>query len=203
MHWITAVRSKCGSWANSNFDTPAEAFVISAIFDDSNSSLSLNGTSVTELNVSNRSLNHGIRIGANHLANNDFLDGNIAEFIIVDESVSTVSQAAVEAYLAYKWGLQSNLAIDHPYNSLYSIESNGTLTANQIFDFETDDLNYTITVRATDDHNISFDKNFTITLTNVVEDLDGDGIEDHNDTDIDGDGLTNAENLRIIQTHGM
>ena len=57
-----------GSWANSNFDTPAEAFVISAIFDDSNSSLSLNGTSVTDLNVSNRNLNHGIRIGANHLA---------------------------------------------------------------------------------------------------------------------------------------
>ena len=29
----------------------------------------------------------------------------------------------------------------------------------------------------------------------MVEDLDGDGIEDHNDTDIDGDGLTNAEEL--------
>ena len=29
----------------------------------------------------------------------------------------------------------------------------------------------------------------------MFEDLDGDGIEDHNDTDIDGDGLTNAEEL--------
>ena len=42
---------------------------------------------------------------------------------------------------------------------------------------------------------LSFDKIFTISVTNVVEDLDGDGTEDHNDTDIDGDGLTNAEEL--------
>ena len=48
-----------GSWANSNFDTPAEAFLISAIFDGSNSSLSLNGTSVTGLNPSNYSLTNG------------------------------------------------------------------------------------------------------------------------------------------------
>jgi hypothetical protein len=46
------------------------------------------------------------------------------------------------------------------------------------FDYETDDRNYSITVRATDDHNVSFDKNFTITVTNVVKDLDGDGTED-------------------------
>ena len=35
------------------------------------------------------------------------------------------------------------------------------------------------------------DKNFSIVLSNVVEDLDGDGIEDHNDTDADGDGVSN------------
>ena len=68
-------------------------------------------------------------------------------------------------------------------------------SVNQTFDYETDDLNYTITVRATDDHNASFDKNFTITVTNVVEDLDGDGTEDHDDDDIDGDGLSNADEL--------
>ena len=75
------------------------------------------------------------------------------------------------------------------------LDTNGTLLANQTFDYEMDDRNYTITVRATDDHNASFDKNFTITVTNVVEDLDGDGTEDHYDLDIDGDGLSNAEEL--------
>ena len=73
--------------------------------------------------------------------------------------------------------------------------SNGTLFAKQTFDFETDEQNYSITVRVTDDHNISFDKNFTISLTNVVEDLDQDGTEDHYDDDIDGDGFTNEEEL--------
>ena len=75
------------------------------------------------------------------------------------------------------------------------LDTNGTLLANQTFDYEMDDRNYTITVRATDDHNASFDKNFTITVTNVVEDLDGDGTEDHYDLDIDGDGLSNADEL--------
>ena len=56
-------------------------------------------------------------------------------------------------------------------------------------------LNYSLILRAKDEHNASFDKIFTISITNVVEDLDGDGTEDHNDTDIDGDGLTNAEEL--------
>ena len=55
-------------------------------------------------------------------------------------------------------------------SSLYhfNVDQNGTLTANQPFDYETDDQNYTFTVRATDDHNATFDKNFTITVTNVV-----------------------------------
>ncbi|MEK9773940.1 MAG: LamG-like jellyroll fold domain-containing protein, partial [Opitutae bacterium] len=81
------------------------------------------------------------------------------------------------------------------YLSPFSIDSNGSLTAKQTFDYETDARNYSITVRVFDDHNATFDKNFTITVTNVVEDLDGDGTEDHYDEDIDGDGLTNAEEL--------
>ena len=71
------------------------------------------------------------------------------------------------------------------------MDQNGTLTANQPFDYETFDQNQTLVVRAFDDHNATLDKNFTITVTNVVEDLDGDGTEDHYDDDIDGDGILN------------
>ena len=57
-------------------------------------------------------------------------------------------------------------------------------------------MNYTITVscnrRSTTP---SFDKNFTITVTNVVEDLDGDGSKTTTIDDIDGDGLSNADEL--------
>ena len=99
----------------------------------------------------------------------------------------------MEGYLAHKWGLLNGLPSSHPYKvPLYEIDENGTLTVNQTFDYETDDRNYTITVRATDDLNASFDKNFTITLTNVFEDLDGDGTEDHYDEDTDGDGFRDS-----------
>ena len=37
--------------------------------------------------------------------------------------------------------------------------------------------------------------NFTIVLTNEVEDLDGDGVEDHFDLDDDGDGFTDEEEI--------
>ena len=97
----------------------------------------------------------------------------------------------MEARLAYKWDVNGSLPTAHPYadsappnyppGATFYLEDNGTLRTTTTFDYETDDRNYSITVRATDDHNASFDKNFTITVTNVVEDLDGDGTEDHYD----------------------
>ena len=193
------------SWGNTNFSTPSDFFVLSAVFNSSDSSLSLNGNNVANLNPGTSSLNGGVRIGA-HQNPADFLKGSIAEILIFNENLNSSARASVEAYIAHKWGLGANLPSAHPFkngSSLFDLDANGTLSANQIFDYETDDRNYTITVFAIDDDNASFDKNFTITVTNVVEDLDGDGIEDHNDTDIDGDGLTNAENSRTIPTHGM
>ncbi|MDA8806930.1 hypothetical protein N9N55_06870, partial [Opitutales bacterium] len=125
--------------------------------------------------------------------NYEQFDGKMGELIVLN-SVSLSDRQKIEGYLANKWGLEDRFPADHPA-MVFSMDANGTLTANQSFDYETDDLNYTITVRATDDHNISFDKNFTISVTNVVEDLDGDGTEDHYDLDIDGDGLSNADEL--------
>ena len=125
-----------------------------------------------------------------------FFGGDIAEIIIFNDYLAADEVQRVQGYLAHKWGFVNSLAAGHPFKfDRFSLDQNGTLTANQTFDYETDDRNYTITVRVTDDHNVSFDKNFTITVANVVEDLDGDGTEDHYDTDIDGDGLSNAEEL--------
>ena len=135
-------------------------------------------------------------VGSNSDGSRTFYNGAIGEIIVTDSDSNEIRQKT-EGYLAQKWGLGANLPSSHPFkndSSLFSLDANGSLTANQIFDFETDDRNYSITVFATDDHNATFDKNFTITVTNVVEDLDGDGTEDHYD-DIDGDGLTNAEEL--------
>ena len=70
------------------------------------------------------------------------------------------------------------------------MDVNGTLRTAEVFDFERDS-NLSVCVRAFDEAGTYVDKNFSLVLSNIVEDLDGDGIEDHNDTDADGDGVSN------------
>ena len=82
-------------------------------------------------------------------------------------------------------------------NSLFTLDSNGTLKTATTFDYETNASTYTITVQAKDEYNATIEGNFTVTLEDVFEDLDGDGTEDHLDDDMDGDGFTNAEELAI------
>ena len=57
-------------------------------------------------------------------------------------------------------------------------------------DFE-EDANRTIRIRATDPYGEFIEKELVVSLTNVVEDIDGDGIEDAVDPDADGDGMNN------------
>jgi hypothetical protein len=80
-------------------------------------------------------------------------------------------------------------------NALFSLETNGTLKTAVPFDFESNASNYTIRVQVKDEHNASAESQFVIGLLNEVEDLDGDGIEDHYDNDDDGDGFSDAEEI--------
>jgi len=64
-----------------------------------------------------------------------------------------------------------------------------------VLDYETDEHNYTLTVQVMDERNETFEKSFTINLLNVMEDMDGDGIEDAYDEDRDGDGFSNEEEI--------
>ena len=77
------------------------------------------------------------------------------------------------------------------HNLLFLIDSNGTLRTSTPLDFE-ENASLSIRARATDERNASIEGNFTISLLNQVEDLDGDGIEDHFDSDDDGDGFSDA-----------
>ena len=105
------------SWANSNLNTPSGFFTLSALFDSASSQLSLNGTTVGSLNTGNFSLSNGIYLGTNYQANADFLGGELAEFIIIDATLSSSEQQSIEGYLAHKWGLTGNLPATHPYKS--------------------------------------------------------------------------------------
>ena len=81
------------------------------------------------------------------------------------------------------------------HNTLFRIDSSNQLRILSSLDFETDASTYSIRVRATDQYGFSLDQVFAISLTNVVEDLDGDGIEDHYDADDDGDGFSDTDEI--------
>ena len=82
-------------------------------------------------------------------------------------------------------------SVDIPFD----LDENGKLTTNSELDYETDPTSYEISVEVTDPHGFSLVKEFTIKLLNEVEDLDGDGIEDHYDLDDDGDGFSDEEEI--------
>ena len=75
---------------------------------------------------------------------------------------------------------------------LFTLDQNGVLKSASVFNYESG-ANLFIRVVARDEHNASAEGNFTVFLTDLFEDLDGDGIEDHLDPDMDGDGINNSE----------
>ena len=45
------------------------------------------------------------------------LDGDIAEVVVVNTDTDTATREKIEGYLAWKWGLEGNLPVSHPYKS--------------------------------------------------------------------------------------
>ncbi|MFL2913750.1 MAG: glycine-rich protein, partial [Opitutales bacterium] len=76
-------------------------------------------------------------------------------------------------------------------NHLFSIDTNGTIRTATVFNYESNS-SHTIRAKVRDQYNLWIKENFTVQITNIIEDLDGDGTEDHFDTDDDGDGFSDA-----------
>jgi hypothetical protein len=74
----------------------------------------------------------------------------------------------------------------------FQVASNGTLNSLRSFDYEVDPQKYILSVRVIDQFGGSFSRSFTAYIRNKVEDLDGDGVEDHFDIDDDGDGFEDS-----------
>ena len=156
-----------------------------------NSSSSITVTNAEQFNFPN---SHHPDITPNPWGKADY---TLGEILVVNEVISNEDRQKIEGYLASKWGLADQLPDSHLYspNHLFSFDENGSLRTNRSLDYEVDEHNYTVNVEVLDDRNASYYEDFNITLTNVVEDLDGDGTEDYYDDDIDGDGLTNDEEV--------
>ena len=80
-------------------------------------------------------------------------------------------------------------------NSFFTINPNGTLKTATTFDYESNASSYVITVQAKDELNATAEGNFSISLLNLIEDFDQDGIEDHYDSDDDNDGFTDVKEI--------
>ena len=83
-------------------------------------------------------------------------------------------------------------------NLFFSLDANGTVVSQKSFDFESEPT-LSFRARVEDGNGGSVEASFTVSVTNLIEDLDGDGIEDAYDLDDDGDGLTDAME---VSTHG-
>ena len=68
------------------------------------------------------------------------------------------------------------------------------MTTTGPLDYE-EDANRTIRIRATDPYGEFIEKELVVFLSNEVEDIDEDGIEDAIDEDADGDGINNETEL--------
>ena len=90
--------------------------------------------------------------------------------------------------------LEFNLVGGDNDNDYFTIDTNGTLRTASIFDYESN-ASFQIRVKAKDQNGLSVKGNFLVEVLNQIEDLDGDGIEDHLDADDDGDGFSDAEEI--------
>jgi surface protein len=106
---------------------------------------------------------------------------NFYAFNETNSSLSPSSQETVDKELKYP--------------NPFVLSPRGVLRNNRILDFERDPSIHFVKIRVTDEYNASIDRNFSIRLINVIEDIDEDGTEDFYDVDIDGDGFSNAEEI--------
>jgi hypothetical protein len=89
-------------------------------FDNGNVFSGLNGTTLQNMNIGTNRATVGygrFTIISTGIAYDAYgFNGNIAEILVYNNVLTTSERQQVEGYLAWKWGLQSNLANNHPYS---------------------------------------------------------------------------------------
>jgi len=104
-----------------NLSTDGTPFALGLVSDISGSVLDAytNGSRTAQYNTVARFNGGGARnyIGAELNGASRFLSGRVSEIIQTETVLSTTDRQKLEGYLAWKWGLQGNLPIGHPYKN--------------------------------------------------------------------------------------
>ena len=190
---LLALDSKTGTqkWAfntgsSGTRNTPTVASDNSVYFGDKNGKLySINGndgTKLWDLQVGN-----GFNVSSPCIARNGklLIGSQDNKLYCVQASAPLASDAVWPAYGfdnkktgSRKPHLTYHLASGpgDVHNSLFTLETNGTLKTATTFDYESNASSYSIRVQVKDEFNATVEGNFTVTLTNdLTEDSDGDG----------------------------
>ena len=95
----------------------------------------------------------GFSVGAVNSKN--YWDGPIAEIVIVASELSTEDRQKTEGYLAWKWGLEGDLPVDHPYKNSPPILS--TIFGVDLISPQNNTINNTRNITFTFDLNATVD----------------------------------------------
>ena len=127
----------------------------------------------------------GLVVGVDRIYNTRGWEGYVAEIIAFDYKLSDYERSRVCNYLSYKWNLPNSSEQNNilPFESPFRVDENGSLSAAKTFDYETDDINHSISLQAVDDAGNLIKRDIYILIENVIEDYDSDGIEDFYDHD--------------------
>ena len=97
--------------------------VYSEVFATNSGTIFVNGSNIsTDAVSSTPTTGTGILVGSRYLNSSNTLapyslNGYIYEIIVYSQGLTTNQRQEAEGYLAWKWGLQTNLPITHPYKS--------------------------------------------------------------------------------------
>jgi len=105
------------SWTNTNPNTPLKSLnswsLIELTNNGTNGTPYINGTSLDVLN-GNTISGTGLFIGSDYTGAQNW-NGPVSEILIYNNLLSTYQRQVIEGYLAWKWGLQTNLSNSHPF----------------------------------------------------------------------------------------
>lgn len=103
------------------FDTDHHVFgqwhVVSGVHNGASSGITVDGNAQTTGNAGSNAPSGSLYIGAGIAGIDRWLNGDLAELIVLKVAPTTVERQRIEGYLAWRWGLQASLPGSHPYAS--------------------------------------------------------------------------------------